>query len=109
NVIYSNELNRRLKGSNVTSASCDPGFISTNIGPSSFIKDFVMLFAKSPDIGAINVMYPALDPNIDEGGKYFENYKEVKPNNQALDEDLAKKLWEKSEELLNNYDADLLK
>ncbi|CAG8768726.1 4049_t:CDS:2, partial [Dentiscutata erythropus] len=109
NVIYSNEINRRLKGSNVTSTTSHPGFISTNIGPNLIIRNFVMLFAKSPDIGAINVMYPALDPNIDEGGKYFEDCKEVKPNDQALDEDLAKKIWEKSEELLNNYDASLLK
>ncbi|CAG8686363.1 13923_t:CDS:2, partial [Dentiscutata heterogama] len=109
NVIYSNELNRRLKGSNVTSTACHPGFISTNMSPNSNISNFIMLFAKSPDIGAINIMYPALDPNIDEGGKYFEDCKEIKPNDQALDEDLTKKFWEKSEELLNNYDASLLK
>ncbi|CAG8570164.1 hypothetical protein C2G38_2107821 [Gigaspora rosea] len=113
NVIYSNELYRRLKDSNITSTACHPGFISTNIGPAGFIagfiQKFVMTFARSPEIGAINVMYPALDPNIDEGGKYFEDYKEVKPNDQALDEELAKKFWEKCEELLNNYDSNLLK
>ncbi|CAG8617140.1 26467_t:CDS:2 [Dentiscutata erythropus] len=108
NIIYSNELNRRLKGSNVTSTACHPGFISTNLFQNSNLRNFIM-FAKSPDIGAINVMYPALDANIDEGGKYFENCKEVKPNDQALDEDLAKKLWEQSEKLLNNYNASLLK
>ncbi|RIB25850.1 hypothetical protein C2G38_2030692 [Gigaspora rosea] len=80
------------------------GFISTNIGPEGFIRNFVMMFARSPDIGAINVMYPALDPKIDEGEKYFEDCKEVKANDQALDEELAKKFWEKFEELLNNYD-----
>ncbi|CAG8782244.1 13278_t:CDS:2 [Gigaspora margarita] len=109
NIIYSNELDRRLKGSNITSTSCHPGFISTNIGPAGFIRNFIMMFARSPDIGAINVMYPALDPNIDEGGKYFEDCKEVKPNDQALDEELAKKFWDKCEELLNNYDSNLLK
>ncbi|CAG8636282.1 10495_t:CDS:2, partial [Dentiscutata heterogama] len=87
NIIYSNELNHRLKDS---------------------ILVFIKLFAKSPDIGAINVIYPALDPNIDEGGKYFEECEEAKPIDQALDKDLAKKFWEKSEELLNNYDASLL-
>ncbi|CAG8824393.1 20942_t:CDS:2, partial [Gigaspora margarita] len=91
NVIYSNELYRRLKGSSITSIACHLGFISTNIGPEGFIRNFVMMLARSPDIGAINVMYPALDPNIDEGEKYFEDCKEVKPNDQALDEELAKK------------------
>ncbi|RIB20897.1 hypothetical protein C2G38_2178100 [Gigaspora rosea] len=104
NVVYSNELNRRLKDS-----TCHPGFISTNLGSNTFLMNFIMRFGKSPDIGAINVMYPALDPNIDEGGKYFEDCKEVKPNDHALDEELAKKFWEKCEEILNNYDSNLLK
>ncbi|KAF0552781.1 NADP-binding protein [Gigaspora margarita] len=109
NIIYSNELNRRLKDSNIISTACHPGFISTNIGSNNFFINFILRFGKSPDIGAINVMYPALDPNINEGGKYFEDCKEVKPNDQALDEELAKKFWEKCEDILNNYDSNLLK
>ncbi|KAF0461844.1 NADP-binding protein [Gigaspora margarita] len=109
NIIYSNELNHRLKDSNVTSTACHPGIIPTNNTSKLMFWFFIRLFSKSPDIGAINVMYPALDPNIDEGGKYFEECEEAKPIDQALDEDLAKKFWEKSEELLNNYDASLLK
>ncbi|CAG8827463.1 13399_t:CDS:1, partial [Gigaspora rosea] len=93
----------------ITSTSCHPGFISTNIGSNILKNVIMMMFARSPDIGAINVMHPALDPNIDEGGKYFEDYKEVKPNDQALDEELAKTFWRKCEELLNNYDSNLLK
>ncbi|RIB05845.1 hypothetical protein C2G38_2253582 [Gigaspora rosea] len=100
NVVYGNELNRRLKNSRP---------ISTNMGPNNILKKVIMMFAKSPDNGAINAMYPSLDPNIDEGGKYFEDYKEVKPNDQVLDEELAKMFWGKSEELLNNYDSNLLK
>ncbi|CAG8797289.1 18505_t:CDS:2, partial [Gigaspora margarita] len=65
------------------------------VSPDNILKNIIMLFAKSPNIGAINVMYPSLDPNIDEGGKYFEDYKEVKPNDQALNEELTKTFWEK--------------
>ncbi|KAF0394550.1 NADP-binding protein [Gigaspora margarita] len=97
------------KANGITSTACHPGIISTNLGPNNFHKSVIMMFAKSNDTGAINVMYPALDPNIDEGGKYFEDYKEVRPNDQALDEELAKKFWEKCEELLNNYGSNLLK
>ncbi|CAG8796470.1 25805_t:CDS:1, partial [Gigaspora rosea] len=93
----------------ITPTACHPGIISTNLGPNNILKNVIMLFAKSHDTGAINVMYPALDPNIDEGGKYFEDYKEVRPNDKALDEELAKTLWGKCEELLNNYDSNLLK
>ncbi|CAG8518562.1 4447_t:CDS:2 [Cetraspora pellucida] len=109
NVVYSNELNRRLQGSNVTSTACHPGFIKSNIGGGGLFQRFVFAFANSPDTGAKNVIYPALDPKIDEGGKYFEDAKEFKLTGQALDEELAKKFWEKCEELLNNYDANLLK
>ncbi|CAG8741886.1 13886_t:CDS:2, partial [Dentiscutata erythropus] len=74
NIIYSNEFNQRLKGSNVTSTACHPGIITTNKISKSISLYFVkLLLGKSPDIGAINIMYPALDPNIDEGGKYFED------------------------------------
>ncbi|CAG8628739.1 6230_t:CDS:2 [Dentiscutata erythropus] len=100
NIIYSNELNRRLKDSRI---------IPTKITAKLSFWFFIRLFSTTPDIGAINVMYPALDPDTDEGGKYFEDCKETTPIDQALDEDLAKKFWEKSEELLNNFDASLLK
>ncbi|CAG8815031.1 8203_t:CDS:1, partial [Gigaspora rosea] len=94
----------------ITSTACHPGLISTNIGSNNILNNtFKKMFAKSPDTGAINVMYPALKPNIDEGGKYFEDYREVKPNDQALNEELAKTFWGKCEELLNNYDSKLLK
>ncbi|CAG8800935.1 7027_t:CDS:1, partial [Racocetra fulgida] len=83
-------------------------FIKSNIAGGGPLQRFVMVFAKSPEIGAKNIMYPALNPNIDEGGKYFEDAKESKLTGQALDEELAKKFWEKCEELLNAYDANLL-
>ncbi|CAG8835579.1 6752_t:CDS:1, partial [Gigaspora margarita] len=78
----------------ITSTACHPGLVSTNLGPNNILKNVIMMFAKSHDTDAINVMYPSLDPNIDEGGKYFEDYKEVRPNDQALDEELAKTSWE---------------
>ncbi|CAG8684297.1 35826_t:CDS:2 [Racocetra persica] len=109
NVVYSNKLNHHLQGSNVTSTACHPGFIKSNIGGESLLQRFVMMFAKSPDIGATNIMYPALNPNIDDGGKYFEDAQEFQLTGQALDKELAKKFWDKCEELLNAFDANLLK
>ncbi|KAF0541974.1 NADP-binding protein [Gigaspora margarita] len=110
--VYSNELNRRLQGSNVISLICLPGFVSTNAGdlPQYLLplKRFAMAFGSSPDIGAINVMYPVLDATIDDGGKSFRKCEEMKVSGQATDEEFAKKFWEKCELLLRNFDPNLL-
>ncbi|CAG8701957.1 8059_t:CDS:2 [Gigaspora margarita] len=110
--VYSNELNRRLQGSNVISLICLPGFVSTNAGdlPQYLLplKRFAMAFGSSPDIGAINVMYPVLDATIDDGGKSFRKCEEMKVSGQATDEEFAKKFWEKCEVLLRNFDPNLL-
>ncbi|RIB19890.1 hypothetical protein C2G38_2141422 [Gigaspora rosea] len=110
--VYSKELNRRLQGSNVISLICLPGFVSTNAGdlPQYLLplKRFAMAFGSSPDIGAINIMYPVLDATINDGGKSFRKCEEMNVTGQATDEEFAKKFWENCEVLLRNYDPNLL-
>lgn len=65
-------------------------------------------FGLPPDTGAKYILYPVLKANIDDGGKYFDQYKLVELTGQATDEELAKKFYEKCEELLKNFDANLL-
>jgi NAD(P)-dependent dehydrogenase (short-subunit alcohol dehydrogenase family) len=106
NVLFSNELARRLAGKGVTSNSLHPGVIASNFGQSgsAFIRFGVKLIAPilaTPEKGAATSIYLATSPEV-EGvtGKYFIKKKAVHPSRLAQDVDLAKKLWAVSEELV---------
>ncbi|KAF0449614.1 NADP-binding protein [Gigaspora margarita] len=113
NVVYSNELNRRLKSSNVISLACHPGLVNTNMGNVlPFLEPlkhlFMSTFGLPPDTGAKYILYPVLKASIEDGGKYYDQYKLVNLTGQATDENFAKKFWDKCEEVLRNFDAGLL-
>jgi hypothetical protein len=67
------------------------------------INNLFMLFAKSPDYGALQILIPTFSKGKHHlGYNYYENCKEVKPSDKALNEALAKKLWEYSDKLLKS-------
>lgn len=107
NILMANELSRRLKGTGVTVNSLHPGLVHTDIYRKfpSIHKIPIVLFAKyfhkNAFQGAQTSIYLAVSEEVEGvSGKYFENCKELKPSKKALDEDLAKQLWEKSEILV---------
>jgi len=108
NVLFSNELNRRLSGKGVTVNSLHPGtMINTNISATNpfYIKAlfyFGNLFGltKTVEQGAWTTLTVALDPQYaTEGGLYLNNSLPVDPSPEALDVELQKKLWDVSEKL----------
>nr|CAD7449058.1 unnamed protein product [Timema bartmani] len=107
NILMTSELSRRLKGTGVTANSLHPGVIKTEIMrqmPALMLavtNFFMGIFAKDAVEGAQTTIYLAVSEEV-EGltGKYFADCKEVTPSAAARDEGLAKKLWEKSEELV---------
>ncbi|XP_064081403.1 retinol dehydrogenase 12-like [Macrobrachium nipponense] len=109
NVLFSNELCRKLQGTGVTSNSVHPGVVDTDIFiPMNsrvwygfFIKLFVSAYAKSPAEGAQTTIHVAVSEDLKGvSGKYFQDCKEATPSALALDEGLAKKVWEMSERLV---------
>lgn len=102
NVLFTNELARRLKGSNVTANSLHPGVVGTGVFREMpfFIGILAKLFAASPRKGAETSIHLAASPKA-EGitGKYFKNCKQVWPSRIAQDESTARRLWEISEKL----------
>jgi NAD(P)-dependent dehydrogenase (short-subunit alcohol dehydrogenase family) len=120
NLLFTYELDRRLKEKNidVESVGCHPGVSDTNLfkmGPKmehSKLKLYLgKLFSKvlgqSPDKGCLPMVYAATSEEI-EGGEYigpdgFKNmrgYPEKQESSKAShNEEDAKKLWERSEEL----------
>ncbi|CAB4383937.1 NAD(P)-binding protein [Rhizophagus irregularis] len=111
-VIFSNELNRKLKGTNVSSLAIHPGLIKSKVShlynknrkfKKKLFHNFFMLFAKSPDYGALQILIPTFSiSKRNLGYSYYENCKEVKPSDKALNEALAKKLWDYSDKLLKS-------
>ncbi|MGL4651209.1 MAG: SDR family oxidoreductase [Caldilineaceae bacterium] len=107
NVLFSNELARRLTGTGVTSNALHPGFVRSQFGHSGpwyitgsmgFLQG---IFAITPEQGAATTLHLATAPEV-EGvtGKYFSKSKATTPHARALDEAVARRLWEVSEQLV---------
>lgn len=106
NVLFANELARRLAGTGVTSNSVHPGAVETYIwsGAPLWTQPYIALFLRprfiSAAAGAANVVRLAVDPEF-EGvtGQYFEEDRLVPPSPLAQDASLASRLWDVSESL----------
>ncbi|MGQ9481294.1 SDR family oxidoreductase [Chloroflexus sp.] len=106
NILFTNELARRLQGSGVTANSLHPGAVATNFaadarGLFAFFFRLARPFMISPEQGAATSIYLASSPEVAEiSGQYFVRKKPVKPSAAAQDAALAKRLWEFSEQLV---------
>ncbi len=108
-VLFTYELSRRLKETNVTSNCLHPGLVATNLiyndPDSSLIKRFLYKsmspFLKSPGEGAETVVYLASSPEVaNVSGKYFIDKKCVKSSAISYNKDIAKQLWKLSEQMI---------
>ncbi len=109
NIMFTHHLNKQLAGKDVTTYSLHPGVVNTNFASGSdslFAKLFsiIRLFMKSPEKGAETIIFLCTEPGIEKySGKYFYKSRPVKPKTEAaMDDDACKKLWEKSEELVQD-------
>ncbi len=116
NALFGLELDRRLRaaGSPVKSVLAHPGYSDTNLqtsGPTGFMKSALRfgnkLVAQSPERGALPQLYAATAPGV-EGGQFIgpDGPRElrgsptvVQPAGRAKKEDVARRLWEVSEDL----------
>ena len=102
NILFSNELARRLHGTRVTANSMHPGFLSTGIfrEAPSFVQFLVRLTAGKPENGGNAILYLASSPEMEGvSGKYFKGMKESAPSPAAQDRAASERLWKVSEEL----------
>ncbi len=116
NLLFALELDRRLRaaGSSVKSLAAHPGYAATNLqhaGPpgldSAIMRVTNRLVAQSEEMGALPQLYAATEPGL-EGGTYVgpDGFGEqrghpepVSPNKAARDQEVARRLWEVSEEM----------
>jgi len=117
NVLFGLELDRRLRaaGSPVSSLLAHPGYAATNLqsnGPTGLVsllaKPANLLLAQPASRGAIPQLYAATAPEAEPGGFYGpdglqefrgRHPKPVRPARSAADPELARRLWEASEDL----------
>jgi NAD(P)-dependent dehydrogenase (short-subunit alcohol dehydrogenase family) len=106
NILFTYELSKRLKGSDVTVNAVHPGVVKTNIyetvhGFPRFLIGLMMPFFMSPDKSAeyiLPLMYSDEFNNV--SGKYFVKTRETQTKTGSYDIELRKKLWNISENLI---------
>ncbi|KAH9646977.1 Short-chain dehydrogenase TIC 32 [Citrus sinensis] len=100
NVLHTSELARRLKedGVDITANSVHPGAITTNLFRNiSFFSGINSI----PHFGAATTCYVALHPHV-KGltGSYFADSNVAQASSQAVNTELAQKLWDFSSDLI---------
>jgi len=107
NVMFTNELARRLHGTRVTANSLHPGVVRTNFGAEdqawffTVISRVVRPLLKTPAQGAQTPIYLASSPDlVDVTGQFFTNGKPKRANRVAYDIDMTARLWQVSAELV---------
>jgi NAD(P)-dependent dehydrogenase (short-subunit alcohol dehydrogenase family) len=103
NIVFANELGRRLAKRGVTSTSLHPGSVATEITRDSplWMRAAFRVIGASPAKGARTSVYLASSPEV-EGvtGRYFVGCKQAKTDPLAQDEALARALWDESAKLV---------
>lgn len=97
---------RELEGTGVTVNAAMPGFVATNLGRSSGMRNTILFgmmqpFQSSPRKGAETSIYLASSDKV-KGmtGKYLNRMKEEKTIEASYDRDLQDRLWEATLKLL---------
>jgi NAD(P)-dependent dehydrogenase (short-subunit alcohol dehydrogenase family) len=107
NILFSNELARRLQGTGVTSNALTPGMVATDIWKkvnrwlTPLINPVIQRIAQTPLEGAQTSIYLATSPEVEGvSGKYYADKRPIKSSPIADDLEAARQLWEVSSQLV---------
>lgn len=99
NVLFTYELARKLKNTNITVNAMHPGTIGTKLLMAGF-----NMGGASLEFGAQTPVYLATEAELSEvSAKYFTNKQEVPSSAYSYREDIREMLWDYSEETTNIY------
>ncbi|MDA0260759.1 MAG: SDR family oxidoreductase [Proteobacteria bacterium] len=106
NILFTNELARRLAGTNITVNALHPGFVRTRFGSNNSLVAKVLIAIAmrvsgvSVEAGGKTSVYVAIAPEI-KGmtGGYYDRCRAVRSSAESYDEGVAARLWELSERM----------
>lgn len=99
NLLFTQELARRLEGTGVSTYALHPGVIASDVWrrvpwP---VRSLMKLFMKSTEEGAKTTLYCATSPEVaEENGLYYDDSRRKEPSAVATPEPAAE-LWKRSE------------
>jgi short-subunit dehydrogenase involved in D-alanine esterification of teichoic acids len=114
NVLFTRELAKRLKDTNVKTYSLHPGIVATELTRHAnegnacvaFANKILSVIQISPFLGAQTTLYCVLEEKIEsDSGSYYSNCIKKTLYKDACDDEIAKKLWDVSCDLVGMPDA----
>jgi NAD(P)-dependent dehydrogenase (short-subunit alcohol dehydrogenase family) len=105
NLLFTYELDRRLRGAGITVNALHPGWVYTGFGGSNGwrgagLQLLARFFAIGPEEGARTMIYLATAPAVAAvSGHYFVEEKAVPSSAASYDLEAARRLWEVSERM----------
>ena len=111
NILFTSELHRRFHEQGISTAAFHPGVVRTNFAADSTspfrhaYRTILNRFMLTPDQGADTMLWLINGtPGADWiSGAYYAKRALAKANPQAYDAELARGLWDKSEELVKQF------
>ena len=106
NILFVQELARRLQGTGITANAVDPGFVRTNLGRySTGIRRMLVTLThplpSSPEKAAITPVYLATSSEVaDVTGRYYADGQRKELSGLAANARLARRLWAVSAQAL---------
>ncbi|XP_026056760.1 retinol dehydrogenase 12 [Carassius auratus] len=106
NILCTRSLAKRLQGSSVTVYSLHPGVVQSELfrnlsKPVQIAVKVFSPFTKTTIQGAQTTIYCAVEPKLDkESGGYYSDCAPAQCSREALDDEMAQKLWELSCQML---------
>ncbi|KTF83067.1 hypothetical protein cypCar_00029859 [Cyprinus carpio] len=107
NILCTRSLAKRLQGSGVTVYSLHPGVVQSELfrnlsKPVQIAVKVFSPFTKTTIQGAQTTIYCAVEPKLDnESGRYYSDCAPAQCSREALDDEMAQKLWELSCQMLD--------
>ncbi|GAA4585088.1 SDR family oxidoreductase [Planotetraspora phitsanulokensis] len=108
NILFTAELARRLRGSGVSAYCFDPGLVATGFAMNNgaLVRWNMVVrrpFSRSPEKGAETLVWLADSADVaEDDGTYFGDMRPKAPSEAARDMDAARRLWEVSEEQVDD-------
>ncbi len=105
NILFTYELVRRLADEPVTANCAHPGAVGTRLGQNNgriatMLTRLLRPFFRTPERGAATSIFLATAPAVAAvTGRYFIDCREARSSAVSYDRDLARRLWDTSEEL----------